>query len=329
MNYDKILVNIFFGEHGLIFAQYRKFANDPIKYKGKYTNIKEYLNNRYNDSYSLKETLYRMKYNIEVRPACKTCGGKLELAINNKKHQVFPIYCSISCEMKDPEVRRKHNESCIKKYGKGINLVKRKQTCLERYGVDEVAKVKEIYLKTQNTKLVKYNDRCYNNKNKNKETMLRRYGVTSSLQLPYTRKRLNEEDTKQKIFNTKKANHTFNISKPEIESHELLKVKYPNVISQYKSDMYPFCCDFYIPSLDLYIECNYHWTHGGHPFDENNKEDQLLLETWKNKNTKFYDAAIGTWTIRDVNKRNTAKQNNLNYIEFWNINELKEWLNLE
>ena len=34
-----------------------------------------------------------------------------------------------------------------------------------------------------------------------------------------------------------------------------------------------------------------------------------------------------TWTIRDVNKRNIAKQNNLNYIEFWNINELKEWLN--
>ena len=35
-----------------------------------------------------------------------------------------------------------------------------------------------------------------------------------------------------------------------------------DIIRQYKSDLYPFACDFYIPSLDLYIECNYHWTHG-------------------------------------------------------------------
>ena len=32
-----------------------------------------------------------------------------------------------------------------------------------------------------------------------------------------------------------------------------------------KYDRYPFACDFYISSLDLFIECNYHWTHGGKP----------------------------------------------------------------
>ena len=67
--------------------------------------------------------------------------------------------------------------------------------------------------------------------------------------------------------------------------------------------------------------------HGGHPFNENNKEDQLILKSWKDKNTKYYNNAITAWTIRDVNKRNTAKENKLNYIEFWNINELKNWLN--
>ena len=28
---------------------------------------------------------------------------------------------------------------------------------------------------------------------------------------------------------------------------------------------------------------------------------------------------------RDPNKRRIAKENNLNYLEFWNINELKDW----
>ena len=32
------------------------------------------------------------------------------------------------------------------------------------------------------------------------------------------------------------------------------------------------------------------------------------------------------WTIRDVKKRNIAKENNLNYIEFFTILELETWL---
>ena len=86
-------------------------------------------------------------------------------------------------------------------------------------------------------------------------------------------------------------------------------------ISQYRSDDYPFACDFYLPDKDLYIEINAHWTHGGHPFDSTNKDDLLLIEQWKLKNTKFYDNAIETWTVRDVLKRETAKNNKLNYLE--------------
>lgn len=36
--------------------------------------------------------------------------------------------------------------------------------------------------------------------------------------------------------------------------------------------------------------------------------------------------AINCWTVRDVLKRNTAKQNNLNYLEFFTILELENWL---
>ena len=326
MNYDKILVNIFFGDHGIINSYYRKFYNNPIKYRTKYINIKNYLYNRYDDSKSLKETLYRMKYNIDIRPTCKICGAELELSINNKKNKVFPIYCSVSCEMKDPEVMKKHNDACLKKYGSVNNIDKRKITCLNKYGVDEAAKVKEIYKKSEETKFLKYNDKHYNNQNKHRETMINKYGVKSSFQLPHVREHCTSEETKQKIIESKRKNHSFNTSKPEVESFNLLKEKYPDVIRQYKDERYPFLCDFYIPSLDLYIECNYHWTHGGHPFNSENKYDQIQLNEWINNNTKYYNNAIGTWVIRDVNKRNTAKENKLNYIEFWNIDELKNWL---
>ena len=32
----------------------------------------------------------------------------------------------------------------------------------------------------------------------------------------------------------------------------------------------------YIKEDDLFIELNNHWTHGGHPFDPNNKEEYYL-----------------------------------------------------
>ena len=104
-----------------------------------------------------------------------------------------------------------------------------------------------------------------------------------------------------------------------------MKEQYPNVITQYKDSSYPFACDFYIPYLYLFIECNYHCTHGGRLY-EGTENDKKIEEKWKKKNTKFYDNAIQTWTDRDVNKRNTVRENKLNYIEFWNIDNLKTWM---
>ena len=66
---------------------------------------------------------------------------------------------------------------------------------------------------------------------------------------------------------------------------------------------------------DKFIEFNRWWHHGTHPFDETNKEDIKLLNEWKIKAVinNQYSEAIKTWTIRDVEKINSAKRNNLNY----------------
>lgn len=57
-----------------------------------------------------------------------------------------------------------------------------------------------------------------------------------------------------------------------------------NVIPQYQDERYrnpktgrKFNCDFYIPSEDLFIELNYHWTHGKHPFNIDDVNDYDLL----------------------------------------------------
>lgn len=117
---------------------------------------------------------------------------------------------------------------------------------------------------------------------------------------------------------TKSRNHSFNKSEPEEKMYIDLLKEYGegNVIRQYvDKERYPFACDFYIPSEDLFIECNYSWTHGGRPYDPDNVECEDQLNYWKIKaeNSNYYKNAIYTWTILDVKKQEYAKKNHLNY----------------
>ena len=90
----------------------------------------------------------------------------------------------------------------------------------------------------------------------------------------------------QKIIESKRKNSSFNISNPEKECYKLLCFVFgeENVKKQYNKDQrYPFLCDFYIKSKDLFVEYNGHWTHGKHPFDMNNMSDNDKLKKWKEK----------------------------------------------
>ena len=129
------------------------------------------------------------------------------------------------------------------------------------------------------------------------------------------------------MYNTKKKNNSFNKSKSEKKVFEILSKIYYKIKRQYKDTRYPFACDFYIPEKDLFLECNFHWTHGKEPFDKNNKEHIKLLKLWESKDTKYYNRAIKTWTDLDVRKRKIADKNDINFIEFFNFKEAKERLN--
>ena len=166
--------------------------------------------------------------------------------------------------------------------------------------------------------------------------MKQRYGVEYTLQ---------SNELRQKVYKTisnRIAENYYNNPKSEVTQYSsrgeklifnTLKEKYPDILQYYRDNRYAslrtgyqFECDFYIPSLDLFIEYQGFPTHGTHPYNKNDENDKNeLLELKKqikycnenNKSDSFYKAKIDAWTKGDVYKRNIAKWHNLNYIEFF------------
>lgn len=270
--------------------------------------IEQYLKNRYNDSLSLKESFSRIKNNIEIKPICPICGNKL-IFRNRLDRPPFGIYCSNKCKANSLDWSNKVKYTKFEHFGNEYynNREKYIQTCKEKFGVENVFQSELV-------------------KDKIKNTCLNRYGKDNYSKTKEFYNKINWEEKIKKEIETKRKNNSFNYSKPEEECYQLLKTKYNNIIRQYKSKLYPFKCDFYIKDINLYIEYNGHWFHGQHIFNENDIKDINILNNWKSKNSDIFNRAIKCWTENDPLKRKIAKENNLNYIEFWNLLEVKEWL---
>ena len=128
------------------------------------------------------------------------------------------------------------------------------------------------------------------------------------------------ELAKQREYETKKRNGTFNTSKKEQEMFQYLCEQYGknNVLTQYKDSRYPFKCDFYIISEDLFIEYNGTIEHNSRPFDPNSETDQkelqdlIHLATQKGKDSRYWNI-IKWWTEIDPLKLETMRKNQLNF----------------
>lgn len=343
---DQIILDYFIKSNGHVNVQ--RLTNISEEYK-------EYLDNRYTDSQSLRETIKRIQYNIEIRPVCVICGKPVKF-LNGKKNQLFNKTCckehanmldgiTVKKVLKDiysdvnkkQEINNKIRETCLLKYGDEhySNRIKAKETCLQRYGVTSPLKSEIFKQKSKDTCLQKYGveytgqipekiekthkaclekygvdsvfkvqkfrnqslDTCIKKyasneddinsivnigqlkyiKDKIKNTCLEKYGVENPMQTQYYKNLissiLSSNEIQEKIYNTKLLNNSFNISYQEDVCFDLLKEKYSDCIRQYKSDLYPYNCDFYIPSLDLYIEYNGSHYHHYHPFDINDDND--------------------------------------------------------
>ena len=75
-------------------------------------------------------------------------------------------------------------------------------------------------------------------------------------------------------------------------------------------------------SLDLFIEVQGYYTHGKEPYDQNSISHQILVQKYKERYGPNCQAIV-IWTIKDVEKRNKAKENNLKYLEIFHKDILK------
>lgn len=297
----------------------------------------------------------------ENEDKCLECGKETGFVTLVKGYRIF---CSVKClnqsqyhikhcietytknyvdnENNRKDLNERTRNTCLERYN-GIGLAsqeltkKYNETMLLKYGHTNPSQVKEIQEKTKLTNLEKYgSENVYASDliiKKIKETNLERYSETSWTKSKEGREFLknltNSEDFKNKQHETKKKNNSFKTSKIEKELEIELRKIFPYLKIQYRSKEYPFNCDFYIPELDLYIEYNGTWLHGGKFFDKGDLKDLEKLNQWteKSKNSKFYKNAIETWTVRDINKLNTAIENNLNYIAWFNKEQAYDWIN--
>lgn len=211
-----------------------------------------------------------------------------------------------------PHILQKIKDTNLKKFGVEFPLQQLKkenseiyqkisQTCINKFGVDSPLKNKEV-------------------REKIKQTNIQKYGVDNPLKNKEIWKK--SQDNRQISSKSKLENNFLNYLKLKYESDD--------IITQYKSKEYPYYCDFYIKSINLYIEIQGHWTHNDHPFDINNLNDQQIMNIWRTKSLsdKYYKNALNTWTIKDVEKRNTAIQNNLNYLEIFGKTDLNKYIDI-
>ena len=234
-----------------------------------------------------------------------------------------------------PHILQKIKNTNLKKFGVEFPLQQLKkenseiyqkisQTCINKFDVDSPLKNKEVREKIKQTNIQKYGvDNPLKNKEireKIKQTNIQKYGVDNPLKNKEIWKK--SQDNRQISSKSKLENNFLNYLKLKYESDD--------IITQYKSKEYPYYCDFYIKSINLYIEIQGHWTHNDHPFDINNLNDQQIMNIWRTKSLsdKYYKNALNTWTIKDVEKRNTAIQNNLNYLEIFGKTDLNKYIDI-
>ena len=162
----------------------------------------------------------------------------------------------------------------IRKYGNGNFFLSKKfldeslETNIKKYNAPYYACTKDFKEKAKETCLIKYGDATFNNPTKIKETCLIKYGVEHYSKSDIFKNLLHQNagSLKNKRINTMIKNKTIGKSKIEDKVYNLLFSKFNEVKRQYKSDVYPFACDFYIPEIDLYIEYQGMWTHGKEPY---------------------------------------------------------------
>jgi hypothetical protein len=199
------------------------------------------------------------------------------------------------------QVKEKTKQTCIEKYGAirpnifgseefnkniknkygvdNVNKLKEvrdkiKQTCIEKYGGEGRAS-EIIREKIENTKLKRYGNKNYTNRNKNNKTIKDKYGVNNISELKQVRKKARQTTIERYGIDNVNGCQWFEIDGKKVQGKFELKIakllyehninflthndiKPINYTTDKERKYYP---DFYLPDYDLYLEphTEYYW----------------------------------------------------------------------
>lgn len=251
-----------------------------------------YLKEKYSDSESISERLYRYYNDIKEIPVCPICGNKNRFISFSKG---YTKHCCYKCTQQDKEVRKKlkdtnkklygedcyskfiekSKQTCLEKYGDENynNSEQLKQTCLERYGVDNPMKSKEIQEKSKKTCLERYGSNyVFTSKSfiekkkeyeeKSKKTCLEKYGVENPTSLDCIKEKINTTCLKKYgvLWNCmRKQAHNSKNSKSSYNEFFANLLKENNIIFSREFVIGNFTYDFKVDNI--LIEINPSATH--------------------------------------------------------------------
>lgn len=296
----------------------------------------------------LKSPLLRARHKESVRARYGVDNVSQAQEIKDAKRDASLARYGVPCTAMDPEVRNKQAKTLREKNpdlpegaqfpfesqkvrGRAKATMKRrhghenpfavpsvqaqiKQTLMDRYGVGNPSEAPEIQARRVETMLERYGVEnpfmSEDVKELIRQVNLEKYGVEYVMQLPEMIRRAHE---------SKKSNGTYGRSTVEDDLYELLVGQFgvDDVVRQHHDDRYPFACDFYVRSRDLFVELNGMWSHGGRWFDEERVEDLALASRWLGRGGAYYETALHIWTVSDVAKRSAAREHGLNFVVLW------------
>ena len=183
----------------------------------------------------VNEMLYWLDNGLTDYPKCPVCGK--DITVFASRH--YPNHCCCRCTQLDKVVRDKN-----------------KKTCLERYGVDNGGKSKELREKQKQTMLSRYGvDNIFKDKDYIKSCNIKKFGVSNCAKLPETIEKRKQTLEKRYGVNCgfKLAKET-NKSKGELELFEYIQSLYPSAVSGDRLTIHPLELDIFIPELKVGIE---------------------------------------------------------------------------
>ena len=321
------------------------------KEKSKQTCLKKY---GVENAMQAEETRNKIKttclerYGFEYYTKTDECKEKIKNT-NLKKYGVENCLQSL-------EVQNKSKATNLEKYGaenifaSDYGKIKIKETMQKRYRIENPGQSEKFMEKARQTKKERYGNKNYNNREKTKQTCLKKYGVENVAQVSEIKAKkkatclekygfesiFQSKERMEKIHEIQKINGSLRTSKPENDIYKLLLLKFPKAIHHLKDkEKYPFYCDFYVPEIDTWIEYQGTVEHGNYkgeilgPYNADNLKHQAVVKELQEKsiNHPRYETILKVWTISDPLKRKTAYENGLNWLEFFNMKEFMNWYN--